>query len=61
MKESDLEKLKYPIGKFEVPVEYTTGYISSKIEEIANFPERLKKEIIHLSEDQLNTPYRPAG
>ncbi|CAD0003593.1 DinB family protein [Flavobacterium salmonis] len=44
MKESDLEKLKYPIGKFEVPAKYTIGYISSKIEEIATFPERLKKK-----------------
>lgn len=61
MKESDLEKLKYPIGKFEVPAEYTTEYISSKIEEIATFPERLKKEIIHLSDDQLDTAYRPEG
>lgn len=61
MEELDLEKLKYPLGKFEIPAEYTSGYISSKIEEIATFPERLKKETIYLTNEQLNTPYRPGG
>ena len=61
MKESDLEKLKYPIGKFEAPTTYTADYISAKIEEIATFPERIKKETLHLNDEQLDTPYRPGG
>jgi hypothetical protein len=61
MDELDLEKLKYPIGKFEVPKEYTPEYISDKIGEIESFPERLKKETVHLTDEQLNTPYRPGG
>jgi hypothetical protein len=61
MEELNLEKLKYPIGKFEAPNEYTTAYLSNKIEEIASFPERLKKETIHLSDEQLDTAYRPGG
>ncbi|WP_264553314.1 YfiT family bacillithiol transferase [Flavobacterium sp. N2038] len=61
MKEFDLEKLKYPIGKFETPLEYTASYISNKIEEIASFPEKLKKETLHLNNEQLNTRYRPDG
>lgn len=61
MKESDLEKLKYPIGKFTVPLSYSAEYLSSKIEEIALFPKKLRQETIHLSDDQLDTPYRPEG
>ncbi|MBP1223480.1 YfiT family bacillithiol transferase [Flavobacterium sp. 1355] len=61
MEELDLEKLKYPIGKFEVPSTYTSEYISTKIEEIRIFPERIKKETLHLSDEQLDTRYRPGG
>ncbi|TDW45815.1 DinB family protein [Flavobacterium sp. 270] len=61
MNESDLEKLKYPIGKFTAPSIYSPEYISNNIEEIALFPERLKQETIHLSDEQLDTPYRPDG
>jgi hypothetical protein len=49
MEELDLEKLKYPIGKFEAPSTYTSEYISAKIEEIRTFPERMKKETLHLA------------
>lgn len=61
MTELDLEKLKYPIGKFSAPDSYTSEYLAQKIEEIATFPERLEKEVLHLSDEQLDTPYRPDG
>lgn len=61
MEELDLEKLKYPIGKFEFPHEYTPEYIVEKIAEIESFPEKLKKETIHLTDEQLDTPYRAGG
>ncbi|MBF7091257.1 putative metal-dependent hydrolase [Flavobacterium sp. ALJ2] len=61
MENLDLEKLKYPIGKFIAPENYSPDYISNKIEEISSFPERLKKEVINLSDEQLNTTYRPDG
>ena len=61
MENLDLEKLKYPIGKFEVPKEFTSQYILDKIEEISTFPERLKKEVTFLNDEQLNTPYRSEG
>ena len=57
----EMEKLKYPIGKFIAPELYTKKYIATKIEEIATFPERLKKETQHLNTEQLDTPYRPGG
>ena len=34
MENLDLEKLKYPIGKFIIPDQYSPEYISAKIEEI---------------------------
>lgn len=61
MKELDLEKLKYPIGKFIAPETYTIEYLSNKIAEIETFPERLKKEVEHLTDEQLDTTYRQDG
>ena len=61
MENSALEKLRYPIGKFITPELYSGNYLSEKITEIASFPERLKKEVIYLTEKQLNTPYREGG
>lgn len=61
MKELDLEKLKYPIGKFLIPDNYSGEYLSAKIEEIETFPNRLEKEVSHLNNEQLDTPYRPEG
>ncbi|MFV8376921.1 YfiT family bacillithiol transferase [Flavobacterium sp. LB1P62] len=61
MENSSLEKLRYPIGKFIPPEIYSRVYLTNKIAEIANFPERLKKEVINLTEEQLETPYRQDG
>jgi hypothetical protein len=61
MEDSVLEKLRYPIEKFKAPEVYSSEYIKAAIEEIAAFPERLKKEVIHLTEEQLDTPYRQDG
>lgn len=61
MNEFDLESLKYPIGKFTQPTEYSQEYLATKIDEIASFPKRLENETIHLSDEQLDTQYRPEG
>ena len=61
MENSALEKLRYPIGRFTAPEIYSNEYLAEKITEIASFPERLKKEVIHLSNEQLDTPYREGG
>lgn len=61
MEKIELEKLRYPIGKFIAPETYTKQYISEKIELIATFPKRLKEEVIHLNNEQLETSYRPDG
>jgi hypothetical protein len=61
MEDSELEKLQYPIGKYKAPEAYSAAYIQGAISQIASFPERLKHEVIHLNEDQLDTPYREEG
>lgn len=61
MKEIELEKLRYPIGKFLAPETYSEPYLSNKIAEIATFPARLRQEVEHLTNEQLDTPYREDG
>ena len=61
MTATELEKLQYPIGKFEKPETITFEILKNCIEQIAAFPKRLQTEVAHLSESQLETPYRPDG
>lgn len=61
MNEIDLEKLKYPIGKFIAPDHYSSEYLIEKIAEIEILPKLLEKEVINLTDEQLDTPYRPGG
>ena len=61
MENLELEKLRYPIGKFSAPDIYSNEYLSNKIAEIESFPEKLKKEVSQLNNEQLDTTYRPDG
>ncbi len=56
-----LDELKFPVGKFVKPEEYTTDVLAECIAIIFNFPNQLKKEVETLTDEQLNTPYRPDG
>ena len=56
-----LEKLKFPIGKHEKPASITPELMEQYISKIAAFPSKLKKEVVHLTDEQLDTPYRPDG
>jgi hypothetical protein len=55
------EQLRYPIGQFIKPNQITKDIISIWIHDIASFPERLRIEVDGLSDEQLDTPYRPEG
>ena len=57
----DLEKLKYPIGKFESPKTYDETTISNFIKVLEDFPGNLRHEVEGLSDQQLDTPYRDGG
>lgn len=57
----NIESLKYPIGKFEKSSEITQSLINTWIKDIEAFPDKLKHEVQNLSQEQLDTPYRPDG
>lgn len=53
--------LRYPIGKFEMGQQITEEKRQKWIEEIAEAPARLREAVQGLTEEQLDTPYRPGG
>ena len=57
----DIEKLKYPIGKFERPIKYTSEILKEYIDIIDQLPQKLTNEVQNLSDEQLDTQYRPNG
>src|SRR6218665_1101135 len=61
MTETELEQLEYPIGKHAYAGALTTAQLDGCLNDIAALPGKLKKEVAHLSAEQLDTPYRPGG
>jgi hypothetical protein len=59
--QTTLEKLKYPIGKFQADETVNRPQIEEWIKEIAALPFKLREAVKNLTEEQLNTPYRPDG
>ena len=45
MNEQELEQLKYPIGRFKNPENFTPEFLENCISIIEKFPEKLKKEV----------------
>ena len=61
MEKQELEKLKYPIGKFQTPTEISDARISQWIDTLEHLPKKLGRLVENLDETQLETPYRPGG
>lgn len=61
MQQTELDALRFPIGKFVKSESVTGEQIADCLSRIEFFPARLKKEVLHLNEEQLDTPYRPEG
>lgn len=61
MENTSLEALRYPIGHFRCPESITPTHISEWILALENLPDILENLVSNLSEEQLNTPYRPEG
>jgi len=61
MEDKELEGLKYPIGYYEIPEDITDDHIAEWIGSLESLPGRLRKLVENLSEEQLETPYRPGG
>jgi len=57
----DIEKLKFPIGRFTCPVEINAGNLEEWKATIKTFPKQLKETTEKLSVTELNWNYRPDG
>ncbi|WP_194767978.1 YfiT family bacillithiol transferase [Tamlana sp. I1] len=61
MTNQELEQLRYPIGHFDCPENISKQDITNWISVLEQFPERLENLVQDLSEEQLETVYRPDG
>ena len=57
----NLEQLKYPIGHFQKPEAITAKHLTSWIETIAEFPQKIAALTENLNEEKLTKTYRPDG
>ncbi len=55
-----MNDLSYPIGKFQ-PTEVTAELRQQFIQTIEELPKKLREAVAGMSEEQLETPYRPGG
>lgn len=53
-----MEKLKYPIGRYKAEKSATPRDVARWIDEIEQFPSKLRSGVHSLTDDQLETPYR---
>ena len=58
---TDLDDLRYPIGRFSPPASSVPGIRATQIHTVRLLPERLRAAVKGLSETQLDTPYRDGG
>ena len=58
---TDLDDLRYPIGRFSAPASSLAGIRAAQIHTVRLLPERLRAAVKGLSETQLDTPYRDGG
>jgi hypothetical protein len=56
-----IDELKYPMGKFVKPESFTPEILNHYIRNIESFPSRLRTEVEHLTDEQLDTRYRAGG
>jgi uncharacterized damage-inducible protein DinB len=56
-----MEDLSYPIGKYQAPPRFDDDRRRQFIEDIAEAPAKLRAAVRGLTDQQLDTPYRPGG
>jgi len=57
----DLEKLKYPIGKFVMPEVFDQKQVDTWVSEIEALPQQIRQATEKLTELELEQTYRPQG
>jgi uncharacterized damage-inducible protein DinB len=58
---TDMEALRYPIGRFSPSADSLPGIRAAQIQTLRQLPERLRAAVAGLSDTQLDTPYREDG
>jgi len=61
MENIEIDKLRYPIGHFTLPDPLDQTTILDWISELESFPQKIRMLVQNLSDEQLDTPYRPGG
>jgi uncharacterized damage-inducible protein DinB len=61
MTDTNLEHLRFPIGRFELPADIGPADREAFIDRIEATPESLREAVAGLGDTQLDTPYRPEG
>ncbi|MRI02017.1 putative metal-dependent hydrolase [Kriegella sp. EG-1] len=61
MDTTEIERLRYPIGHFQLPTKITSELLQKNIDELEQYPRKLSDLVSNLNEQQLSTTYRPGG
>lgn len=61
LSDEELERLRYPIGRFRAKAGISANERRALIRDIASLPAELRAVVSGLSPEQLDTPYRPDG
>jgi len=61
MDDTELEALRYPVGRLDTKQSLTAAEREALLGELVSLPGRVKQAVAELSEEQLDTPYRPDG
>ena len=56
-----MDNLRYPVGKCPQPKHIDSNTLAGWIKTIETFPEKLKKEVDGLTDEQLDIPYKEDG
>jgi len=56
-----MDDLRFPIGPFKSPAEFTPAFRGEWIAQIDEAPRQLREAVHHLNPEQLQTPYREGG
>ena len=56
-----LEKLRFPIGRFQFDATDFATQKANRIQTLETLPQQMRTIVAQLSETDLNTPYRPGG
>jgi uncharacterized damage-inducible protein DinB len=58
---TELDDLRFPIGRFSAPAMSLPGVRSAHVHTLRQLPERLRAAVAGLTDQQLDTPYREGG